>query len=100
VVLHIKSDAGGELPTEVLNHVGKFTEYFCCLWETHYRLTLGIRILHKIHVFVEAQKKGNKVKNFFRQGEMNALLKECQVGLQQSFDFFKVRCQFHVAMIH
>ncbi|KAJ7804177.1 hypothetical protein B0H14DRAFT_3154111 [Mycena olivaceomarginata] len=79
VTLHITSDAGGEMPAEVLNHVGKFTE-----------LTLGIRILHKIHVFVEAQQKGNKVKNFFRQGEMSALLKECQAGLQQSFDFFKI----------
>ncbi|KAJ7721099.1 hypothetical protein B0H14DRAFT_587654 [Mycena olivaceomarginata] len=73
VVLHIKSDAGGELPREVLYHIGKFTE-----------------ILHKLHVFVEAQQKGNKVKNFFRQGELSALLKDCQAGLQQSFNFFQI----------
>jgi hypothetical protein len=100
VILHITSDAGGEMPTEVLDHVGKFTEYFHCLWETHYRLIPGIRILHKIYVFIEAQQKGNKVKNFFRQGEMSALLKDCQAGLQHSFDFFQVCYQFRVAMIH
>ncbi|KAJ7857962.1 hypothetical protein B0H14DRAFT_678239, partial [Mycena olivaceomarginata] len=73
VILHITSDAGGEMPIEVLNHVGKFTE-----------------ILHKIYMFVEAQQKGNKVKNFFRQGEMSTLFKDCQAGLQQSFDFFQI----------
>jgi hypothetical protein len=36
-------------------------------------------------VFVDAQQKGNKVKIFFRQGEMSTLLKDCQAGLQQSF---------------
>ncbi|KAJ7834958.1 P-loop containing nucleoside triphosphate hydrolase protein [Mycena olivaceomarginata] len=61
------------MPPEVLNHVGKFTE-----------------ILHKIYVFVEAQQKGNKMKNFFRQGELSTLLKDCQAGLQQSFDFFQI----------
>jgi hypothetical protein len=29
VVFHINADAGRELLVEVLNHVGKFTEYFC-----------------------------------------------------------------------
>ncbi|KAJ7854102.1 hypothetical protein B0H14DRAFT_3652247 [Mycena olivaceomarginata] len=64
---------GGEMPIEVLDHVGKFTE-----------------ALHKVYTFVEAQQKGNKVKNFFRQGEMSTLLKDCQAGLQQSFDFFQI----------
>jgi hypothetical protein len=50
-------------------------------------------------VFVDAQQKGNKVKNFFRQGEMSTLLKDCQAGLQQSFDFFQV-CRFCVTTIH
>ncbi|KAJ7305583.1 hypothetical protein DFH08DRAFT_902759, partial [Mycena albidolilacea] len=72
-ILHIKSDAGGEMPIEVLDHVGKFTE-----------------ILHKIYTFVEAQQKGNRVKSFFRQGEISALLKDCQAGLQQSFEFFQI----------
>ncbi|KAJ7698450.1 P-loop containing nucleoside triphosphate hydrolase protein, partial [Mycena olivaceomarginata] len=73
VILHITSDAGGELPPEVLSHIGKFTE-----------------ILHKIYTFVETQQKGNKVKSFFRQGEISTLLKDCQTGLQQSFDFFEI----------
>ncbi|KAJ7339270.1 P-loop containing nucleoside triphosphate hydrolase protein, partial [Mycena albidolilacea] len=73
MILHIKSDAGGEMPLEVLDHVGKFTE-----------------ILHKIYTFVEAQQKGNRVKSFFRQGEISTLLKDCQAGLQQSFDFFQI----------
>ncbi|KAJ7797404.1 P-loop containing nucleoside triphosphate hydrolase protein, partial [Mycena olivaceomarginata] len=73
MILHIKSDAGGEMSIEVLDHVGKFTE-----------------ILHKIYTFVDTQQKGNRVKNFFRQGEVSTLLKDCQAGLQQSFDFFQI----------
>ncbi|KAJ7894440.1 hypothetical protein B0H14DRAFT_771315, partial [Mycena olivaceomarginata] len=73
IILHIKSDAGGEMPIEVLDHVGKFME-----------------ILHKIYTFVEAQQKGNRVKSFFQQGKVNTLLKDCQAGLQQSFDFFQI----------
>jgi hypothetical protein len=90
VILHIKLDAGGEMPIEVLKHIGNFTEYSPCLLETHYILTTGIRILHKIYTFVGTQKKGNRVKSFFRHGEINTLLKDCQAGLQQSFDFFQV----------
>ncbi|KAJ7821389.1 hypothetical protein B0H14DRAFT_2599268 [Mycena olivaceomarginata] len=73
MILHIDSDAGGEIPPEMLNHIGKFTE-----------------ILHKVYTFVEAQQKGNRVKSFFHQGEMSTLLKDCQAGLQQSFDFFQI----------
>ncbi|KAJ7813289.1 hypothetical protein B0H14DRAFT_3750856 [Mycena olivaceomarginata] len=73
VIRHITSDAGGEMSIEVLDHVGKFTE-----------------ALHKVYTFVEAQQKGNKVKNFFRQGEMSTLFKDCQAGLQQSVDFFQI----------
>ncbi|KAJ7894941.1 hypothetical protein B0H14DRAFT_2558969 [Mycena olivaceomarginata] len=89
MILHIKADAGGELPIEVLNHVGKFTGYFSGPLVTHYTLTTSIRILHKIYTFVEAQQKGSRVKSFFRQGEMSTLLKDCQAGLQQSFDLFQ-----------
>ncbi|KAJ7859837.1 hypothetical protein B0H14DRAFT_2577002 [Mycena olivaceomarginata] len=77
VILHVKSDAGGEMPIEVLHHVGKFTV-----------LTSGIRILHKIHTFVEAQTENNRVKSFFRQGGISTLFKVCQAGLPQSFEFF------------
>jgi hypothetical protein len=40
------------------------------------------------------------VKSFFRQGELGTLLKDCQAGLQQSFEFFQVCCYFRVTMIH
>jgi hypothetical protein len=96
IIAHIKSDAGGEMPIEVLDHVGKFTEYWPSSLEIHYTLTTEIRILHKIYTFLEAQQKGNRVKSFFQQGELGTLLKDCQAGLQQSFDFFQVCCQFCV----
>ncbi|KAJ7775789.1 hypothetical protein B0H14DRAFT_3588195 [Mycena olivaceomarginata] len=73
IILYIKSDAEGEMPPDVLHHVGKFTE-----------------ILHRVYTFIEAQQKGNKLKSFFHQGELNTLLKDCQTGLQQSFDFFQI----------
>ncbi|KAJ7896620.1 hypothetical protein B0H14DRAFT_3604920 [Mycena olivaceomarginata] len=88
MILHIKTDA--ELPIEVLDHVGKFTEYLSGPLITYHTLTKGIRILHKIYTFVEAQQKGNRVKSFFRQAELGTLLKDCQAGLQQSFDFFQI----------
>jgi hypothetical protein len=100
VILHITSDAGRELPIEVLDHVGKFTEYFSGPFITYHALTKGIRILHKIYTFVEAQQKGNRVKSFFRQGELGTLFKDCQAGLQQSLDFFQVHCHFCVTTIH
>jgi hypothetical protein len=53
-------------------------------------LTTVVRTLHKIHTFVEAQQKGSILKNFFRQGEMSTLLKDCKAGLQQGFEFFQV----------
>jgi hypothetical protein len=55
-------------------------------------LTTAIRTLHKIHTFVEAQQKGSTLKNFFRQGEMSTLLKDCKAGLQQGYEVFQV-CQ-------
>jgi hypothetical protein len=88
MILHIKADA--ELSIEVLDHVGKFTKYFSGPFITYHTLTKGIRILHKIYSFVEAQQKGNREKSFFHQGELGTLLKDCQAGLQQSFDFFQV----------
>ncbi|KAJ7821259.1 hypothetical protein B0H14DRAFT_3146768 [Mycena olivaceomarginata] len=90
MILHIKSDAGGEMPIEILDHVRKFTEYWPCSLEIHYTLTTEIKILHKIYTFVEAQQKGNRVKSFFQQGEDTTLLKDCQAGIQQSFDFFQM----------
>ncbi|KAF7359605.1 hypothetical protein MVEN_00684300 [Mycena venus] len=65
---------GGILPPSVLNHIGKFTE-----------------TLHKIHTFVESQQGGSKVKQFFHQGEMNTLLKDCKNGLTQGLEFFQLK---------
>jgi hypothetical protein len=31
IIAHTKSDTGGELPTNALNHIGKFTKYFSFL---------------------------------------------------------------------
>ncbi|KAJ7735051.1 P-loop containing nucleoside triphosphate hydrolase protein [Mycena metata] len=74
ITMYIKSDTGAELSPSILNQIVKFTE-----------------TLHKIHAFVEAQQSGSKVKKFFRQGELTALLKDCKAGLQQSFDFFNIK---------
>ncbi|KAJ7027712.1 hypothetical protein C8F04DRAFT_1293724 [Mycena alexandri] len=74
IALYLEADGGMELPASTLNHIGMFTE-----------------TLHKVHVFVEAQQTSSKVKAFFRQNEMSALLKGCLAGLQQGLDFFKVR---------
>ncbi|KAJ7793887.1 hypothetical protein B0H13DRAFT_1935363 [Mycena leptocephala] len=79
LIVHIKSDTGGELPPSVLTHIGKFTE-----------------TLHKIHTFVEAQQNGSKVKKFFRQGEISTLLKDCKAGLQQGFEVFQVPMVNHM----
>ncbi|KAJ7821796.1 hypothetical protein B0H13DRAFT_1920532 [Mycena leptocephala] len=36
------------------------------------------------------QQNHSKVKNFFHQGEMSTLLKECKAGLQQGFEIFQI----------
>ncbi|KAJ7888394.1 P-loop containing nucleoside triphosphate hydrolase protein [Mycena olivaceomarginata] len=74
IVAHMKSDTGGELPVNVLNHIGRFSE-----------------TLHKIHTFVEAQQSSSKIKRFFRQGEMNTLLRDCKTELQQGLEFFQIK---------
>ncbi|KAJ7868149.1 hypothetical protein B0H13DRAFT_1897242 [Mycena leptocephala] len=77
IALHIKSDTGGELSPIMLKHIGNFTV-----------------TLHKVHHFVEAQQQRSRIKQFFLQGEMNALLKDCNAGLQHALD------SFHVGAIH
>ncbi|KAJ7707040.1 hypothetical protein B0H16DRAFT_1824584 [Mycena metata] len=74
ITTYIKSDTGAELPPSTLNQIVKFTE-----------------TLHKIHTFVEAQQSGSKVKKFFRQAELTALLKDCKAGLQRALDFFNIK---------
>jgi hypothetical protein len=34
IILHIESDADGEMPPTVLHHIGKFTECLACLIES------------------------------------------------------------------
>jgi hypothetical protein len=46
--------------------------------------------MHKIHTFVEAQLDSSRIKHFFRQSEMNILRKDCQAGMQEALDYFKV----------
>ncbi|KAJ7103925.1 hypothetical protein C8R44DRAFT_945403 [Mycena epipterygia] len=77
--LHITSDTRS-LPPAILNHIGKFTE-----------------TLHKIHMFVETQQDGNKIKYFFRQNEMNKLRKDCQAGLEEALKVFKVETSLIIA---
>ncbi|KAJ6603367.1 hypothetical protein DFH09DRAFT_1270255 [Mycena vulgaris] len=70
--LHVHSDTGGQLSPYMLKTLGRFME-----------------TLPKIHTFVEAQQQKSRVRKFFRQGEMNSLLKGCQVGLEQALEVFK-----------
>ncbi|KAJ7443271.1 hypothetical protein FB451DRAFT_1190177 [Mycena latifolia] len=71
--LHMKSEPQGSLPPSTLDHIGKFTN-----------------TLHKIHTFVEGQQEKSRFKHFLRQSEMRILFKECQAGLQQALESFKI----------
>ncbi|KAJ6546733.1 hypothetical protein DFH09DRAFT_1087673 [Mycena vulgaris] len=73
VNLHMTSEPTGILPPATLDHVGTFT-----------------KTLHKIHTFVEAQQDGNRIKHFFRQSEMNKLLKECHGDMERAFEMFRI----------
>jgi hypothetical protein len=53
-------------------------------------LTGFYRTLQKILIFVNAQQGSSKIKHFFRQSEMNTLLKDCRYGLDQALEAFKV----------
>jgi hypothetical protein len=102
LIVHIKSDTGGELPPSVLTYIAKFTEYVACFGtkKLHSVFTTVIRTLHKIHTFVEAQQNGSKIKRFFHQGEMSTLLKDCKAGLQQGFEIFQVCYLFGDSITH
>ncbi|KAJ7127622.1 hypothetical protein C8R44DRAFT_873450 [Mycena epipterygia] len=71
--LHINSENAGSLAPVQLDYVGKFTE-----------------TLHRIHTFLEAQQDGNKIKYFFHQKEMNTLRKDCDAGLEEALEVFKL----------
>ncbi|KAJ7753201.1 hypothetical protein B0H16DRAFT_1690851 [Mycena metata] len=72
--VYVKSDTGIELPPSTLNEIANFTQ-----------------TLHRIYTFIEAQQSGSKVKKFFRQGELNGLLKDCKTGLQEGIKFFQIK---------
>ncbi|KAJ7493994.1 hypothetical protein FB451DRAFT_1491588 [Mycena latifolia] len=78
IILHITSETGEPLSPTTLVHIGKFTE-----------------TLHKIHMFVQVQQDGNKIRNFFRQSEMSTMLKECREGIQQAMEVFKSLAATH-----
>ncbi|KAJ7456189.1 hypothetical protein FB451DRAFT_1373032 [Mycena latifolia] len=71
--LHMQSEPQGSLAPSILDHIGKFTN-----------------TLHKIHTFLEGQQEKSRFKHFLRQSEMRILLKECQAGLQQALELFKI----------
>ncbi|KAJ7143972.1 hypothetical protein C8R44DRAFT_724969 [Mycena epipterygia] len=71
--LLVKSQTAGSLPPAILDRIGNFTE-----------------TLHKIHIFIEGQQSGNKIKHFFRQSEMNMLYKDCQARLEEAIKVFKI----------
>ncbi|KAJ6592037.1 hypothetical protein DFH09DRAFT_1414862 [Mycena vulgaris] len=73
VSLNMEPEAGQDMSPSMLNDLGKLTD-----------------TLYKIHTFVEAQQDKSKIRQFFRQGEMNKLYKDCNMGLQVALDLFKV----------
>ncbi|KAJ6595211.1 hypothetical protein DFH09DRAFT_1413276, partial [Mycena vulgaris] len=70
----MKPETGLYLTPSMLNDLGKFTD-----------------TLYKIHTFVEAQQEKSKIRHFFRQGEMSKLFKDCNLGLQEALDQFKLQ---------
>ncbi|KAJ6592021.1 hypothetical protein DFH09DRAFT_1273275 [Mycena vulgaris] len=72
VSLHMKPETGLELSPRMLNDLGKFTD-----------------TLYKIHTFFEAPQDKSKIRHFFRQGEMSKLLKDCNMGLQETLESFR-----------
>ncbi|KAJ7798305.1 hypothetical protein B0H14DRAFT_3545285 [Mycena olivaceomarginata] len=74
VSVHLKSETGSDLPPSMLNHLRNFA-----------------KTLDKIHAYVEAQQDKSKIRHFFRQNEMSALLKDCNIGLREALDIFKVQ---------
>ncbi|KAJ6464905.1 hypothetical protein C8R45DRAFT_939750 [Mycena sanguinolenta] len=72
----------------------------CWIMLANSQTTEGIfpRTLHKIHTFVQAQQGNSKIKHFFQQNQMSALLKDCRAGLQLGLDNFTMISQ--AALFH
>ncbi|KAF8188760.1 hypothetical protein K438DRAFT_1833268, partial [Mycena galopus ATCC 62051] len=73
IQLHIQSETAGSLPPAMPDHTGNF-----------------LKTLHKIYRFLEAQQDGSKLKQLFRSNETNNLLKDCQAGLEQALEVFRI----------
>ncbi|KAJ7609912.1 hypothetical protein FB45DRAFT_804863 [Roridomyces roridus] len=69
--VYLRTETPGSIPPATMNQVAKFTG-----------------TIHKIHAFVEAQLDKSRIKHFFRQSEMNALLEECRDGMRDAVDYF------------
>jgi hypothetical protein len=90
VNLHIKSETPGSLAPSTVDCIGKFMVCIRFSSEDVFCVDKNDRTLHKIYTFLEAQQEGNKIKQLFRQSEINALLKDCQAGSNEAFGIFKV----------
>ncbi|KAJ7734805.1 hypothetical protein B0H16DRAFT_1766878 [Mycena metata] len=53
-------------------------------------------IVKTVQALIAGVQDGNKIKQFFRQSEVNRLLKECQAGVDQAIEIFKVQTEFTV----
>ncbi|KAJ6492112.1 P-loop containing nucleoside triphosphate hydrolase protein, partial [Mycena sanguinolenta] len=67
VSLYIKSEAAGSLTPAIMEHVGRF-----------------MKTLHKIYIYIEAQQDKNKLRQLFRNIEMNNLVKNCHAELDEA----------------
>ncbi|KAJ7783997.1 hypothetical protein DFH07DRAFT_997497 [Mycena maculata] len=91
ITVHINSETSGELPPEMLDHIGEFTEYdHVPVWDLNQSSVSEYRTLHKVYSFIEAQQDKSRIRRFFRQGEMSTLLRECNAGLQKALEVFTV----------
>ncbi|KAJ7812447.1 hypothetical protein B0H14DRAFT_2605764 [Mycena olivaceomarginata] len=70
---HLKSGTVEPLAPALLDSIGKL-----------------VQTLHKIYTFLEAQQDGNKIKQLFRNNEVQKLLKDCHTGLDQAVEVFKI----------
>ncbi|KAJ6480894.1 hypothetical protein C8R45DRAFT_1004026, partial [Mycena sanguinolenta] len=73
IELHIKSDAPGSLSPAMMDHVEKF-----------------MKTLHKIYAYIEAQQDSNKIRQLFRNIEMNSLVKACHAELDEAKKIFEI----------
>ncbi|KAJ7063926.1 hypothetical protein C8F01DRAFT_1367382 [Mycena amicta] len=75
VIFELELDSGSQesLDPQALSNLGQFTE-----------------TLHKLYAFMHTRQQTNRLTQFLRQNEMNALMRDCQSGLQHALEIFKV----------